>query len=139
MKLAKTIYASIAALTLPVMAVAGPLTVTVEDIANHKGTLKIGVYDATGYDGGNSVNGANVKVDGASETVTIEGLAPGEYGIKIFHDVDDDGEMDTNPFGLPTEPYAFSNNAKGRFGPAKWDAAKFTVTEDGATQTIALN
>lgn len=135
----KALTAALAALAMPVLASAGPLSLTVENIANETGTLKIGVYDEAGYKGGPALNGANVKVDAAAETVTIEGLVPGEYGIKVFHDVDDDGEMDTNPFGLPTEPYAFSNNAKGRFGPAKWDAAKFTVTEDGATQTIALN
>jgi uncharacterized protein (DUF2141 family) len=40
---------------------------------------------------------------------------------------------------MPTEPFAFSNNAKGRFGPAKWDDARFEVTEDGAVQIITLN
>ena len=45
--------------------------------------------------------------------------------------------MDLNPFGIPTEPYAFSNNAIGNMGPARWGQARFTVT--GATaQTIRL-
>ena len=45
--------------------------------------------------------------------------------------------MDANPFGLPTEPYGFSNNAVGNMGPASWDRARFTVS--GATaQTIRL-
>ena len=66
-------------------------------------------------------------------------LTPGEYGIKLYHDVNGDGEMNTNPFGMPIEPFAFSNNAKGRFGPARWDAARFEVTEEGASQTIAIN
>ena len=136
----KTLSAALiaAALIAPV-ASAGTLTVTLEDIKKTKGTVQMGIFDESGYETGEAVNGANVTIDEATETVTIEGLAPGFYGIKMFHDVNDDGEMNTNPFGMPTEPYAFSNNAKGRFGPAKWDAAKFEVTADGAVQTISIN
>ncbi len=47
------------------------------------------------------------------------------------------GKMDTNPFGMPVEPYAFSNNAVGNMGPAKWDRARFEVS--GQTlQTLNL-
>lgn len=139
MKLVKSLIAAGAAIALPAFAFATSLTLTVEGIESPTGTLMVGVYSADTYNGGDAVNGATISVDAEAETVTIDGLAPGEYGIKIFHDVDDDGQMDTNPFGMPTEPYAFSNNAKGRFGPATWDDAKFTVSEDGASQTIALN
>ena len=69
----------------------------------------------------------------------LEGLAPGEYAVKLYHDVNGDGEMNTNPFGMPIEPFAFSNDAKGRFGPAKWDAAKFTVGSEAVTHTITMN
>jgi len=53
--------------------------------------------------------------------------------------VDGNGQMNSNAFGIPSEPYAFSNNAQGTMGPAKWDAAKFIVTADGAVQIISLN
>lgn len=56
----------------------------------------------------------------------------------MFHDIDGDGKMGMNPFGMPIEPFAFSNNAPAQFGPAKWDAAKFEVSATGATQTIKL-
>ena len=131
-----------AALCLTVMApaaLAGPLTVTLENIQKQTGEIRLGVYDAAGYEGGQAVGGADVVVNAATVSVTIEGLAPGEYGIKLFHDVNGDGEMNSNPFGMPTEPFAFSNNAMGRFGPAKWDDARFEVTEDGAVQVISLN
>jgi len=120
-------------------ALAGPLTVTLENIQKQTGKIRLGVYDAAGYEAGKAVSGADVVVNAATVSVTVEGLAPGEYGIKLFHDVNGDGEMNSNPFGMPTEPFAFSNNAKGRFGPAKWDDARFEVTEDGAVQAITLN
>lgn len=113
------------------------LTVTVTDIKDVKGTLMIAVSDKSGYDSGKSVAAAATPVTGSSVTTTFD-LPPGQYGIKLFQDVDGDGKMGTNPFGAPIEPYAFSNNAKGQFGPAKWDAAAFQVTADGAVQTISL-
>ena len=48
-----------------------------------------------------------------------------------------DGEMNLNPFGIPSEPYAFSNNAVGNMGPASWERARFAVSGPVA-QTIRL-
>lgn len=135
----KLAFLALCAAALPVLASAETLTLTVDTIATPTGTMKIGLYDQDGYQGGAAVSGADIRVEGTSITVMIEGLEPGEYGIKLYHDVDDDGQMDTNPFGIPTEPYGFSNNAKGRFGPASWDAAKFVIGAEGAVHTISLN
>ena len=33
-------------------------------------------------------------------------------------------------FGIPSEDYGFSNNAKGTFGPPKYDDAKFNLIEN---------
>ncbi|MEL6691787.1 MAG: DUF2141 domain-containing protein [Pseudomonadota bacterium] len=121
------------------IALASDLTVNVESIAKAQGTIVLGLFDEASYDGDGAVNGANLKVEGNDVTVTFEGLEPGEYAVKLYHDVNDDGEMNTNPFGMPTEPFAFSNDAKGRFGPAKWDAAKLSVSTDGTVHTIKLN
>ena len=121
------------------IALAADLTVNVDSIAKAQGTIVLGLFDEGTYSGDGAVDGANLKVEGNTVSVTFEGLEPGEYAVKLYHDVNDDGEMNTNPFGMPTEPFAFSNDAKGRFGPAKWDAAKFSVGADGTVHTITLN
>jgi len=135
--------ALIAALAASMMAAplasASDLTVNVEGIAQAKGSIMMGLFDEATYNGDGAVNGANLKVEGDSVTAVFEGLEPGEYAVRLYHDVNDDGEMNTNPFGMPTEPFAFSNDARGRFGPAKWDAAKFTVSADGTIHTITMN
>jgi uncharacterized protein (DUF2141 family) len=131
-----------AVLFFPQSAMAEPapakLTVTVTNIAEHKGSLMIGVYDKAGYATDKQVAGGAVAVSADTVTTTFD-LPAGQYGIKMFHDVDGDGKMSTNPFGMPTEPFAFSNNAPAQFGPAKWDAAAFTVEAPATTQTIKLN
>lgn len=79
-----------------------------------------------------------VSVDKAEVAATIEGLAPGTYAIKLFHDVDGDGKMGTNPYGMPIEPFAFSNNAVGNMGPAKWADAKFDVKAGANVHSITV-
>lgn len=130
-----------AALVFPQIASAEPgkaqLTITVTGITEHKGALMIAVYDQAGYDTDKAVAGLTVPVTGDTASTTLD-LDPGRYGIKMFHDVDGDGKMGMNPFGMPIEPYAFSNSAPAQFGPAKWDAAAFTVEAPSTAHTIKL-
>jgi uncharacterized protein (DUF2141 family) len=64
-------------------------------------------------------------------------LEPGTYAVIVFHDLDGDGRLTMNPFGVPTEPFAFSNNARGNMGPASWEQASFTVRAD-TTHSIEI-
>lgn len=114
------------------------LTLTVTNIAEHKGALMIAVFDAAGYDTDAQVAAGMVPVSGDTATTTFD-LPAGQYGIKLFHDVDGDGKMGMNPFGMPIEPFAFSNSAPAQFGPAKWDAAKFDVVAPATSHTIKFN
>ena len=107
------------------------------ETASDSGKVMVALYDAATYNGGQPVRAAQVDVAAGQHSVSFEGLPAGEYGVKAFHDVNGDGRMNTNPFGMPTEPFAFSNNAVGNMGPAKWDRARFEVS--GATaQTIRI-
>jgi uncharacterized protein (DUF2141 family) len=53
------------------------------------------------------------------------GLAPGTYAVSVFHDENSNGRLDTNFMGIPREGVGASNNARGHFGPPKFDAAAF--------------
>ncbi len=102
-----------------------------------KGTLMVALYKGEeAYKGGKPVAAQQVAVSADTATATFD-VEPGQYGLKIFHDVNGNGKMDTNPFGMPVEPFAFSNNAKGRMGPAAWADAAFEVKGD-TTQDIAF-
>ena len=130
-----------ALLALPQSASAEPaakLSLTVTGIKDAKGALMIAVFDEAGYGKDKSVAAAAVPVTALTASTTFD-LPPGKYGIKMFHDVDGDGKMATNPFGMPIEPFGFSNNAPAQFGPATWQDAAFDVPSAGATQKIDLN
>ena len=107
------------------------------DTAADTGAVMVGLYDQVTYSGGQPLRSARIDVAAGERSVTFEGLPVGDYGVKAFHDVNGDGQMNRNPFGMPTEPYAFSNNAVGNMGPAGWDRARFAVSGPTA-QTITL-
>jgi uncharacterized protein (DUF2141 family) len=108
------------------------------DVGVQQGAVMVALFDSQGgYDGDRQLRGAMVDVAGGERVARFEGLPPGDYAVKTFHDVNGDGRMNTNPFGMPTEPYAFSNNAVGNMGPASWERARFTVSGE-TRQTLTL-
>jgi len=115
------------------------LVLTIDGIRKHAGSLRIGLYNSeTGRNAGRAIGGVNATVAGDVVVVEFDGLADGQYAINLFHDQDSNGEMNTNLFGIPSEPYAFSNNAKGNFGPAKWQDAAFEIAAGDNTHTITM-
>lgn len=115
------------------------LELTVTNVETADGAVHVAVFDSqNGWKSNSAVEGAVVDAATGSVTLTIDGLAPGEIGIKLYHDVDGDGDLDTRSFGIPSEPYGFSNDAPVSFGPPSFDSAAFDVTADGAIQTITL-
>lgn len=52
-------------------------------------------------------------------------IPTGVYAVACFHDEDKDREMDTGLFGIPSEGWVTSNQAKGYMGPPRFEDAKF--------------
>lgn len=74
-----------------------------------------------------------VRVTGPVMMITFADIPAGDHAIKAFHDVNDNGKLDTNWMGIPTEPYGFSNNAMGTFGPPSFQQASFGVKQGANT------
>ena len=63
---------------------------------------------------------------------STDSLPAGVYAVRVMHDVNGNGDLDSNLIGMPTEPFGFSNNARGNFGPPTFSDTKFTVNGDTA-------
>lgn len=63
---------------------------------------------------------------GEKATCRFDEVAPGTYAVSVLHDVNSNGDLDSNMLGIPKEPLGFSNGAKPKRGPPSFDAAKFT-------------
>lgn len=117
------------------------LRVKVENITAAKGRIHIGIYkDAATFPkkklafGGKEVP---VTATGPME-IELTGLAPGRYAIAVFHDLNGNGKLDANVFGVPTEPYAFSNGAVAKWSSPGFEEAAFDLAEGGKTISVAL-
>lgn len=142
-----TLLASALIATTPLAAApAAPATsATTLDVQFNGVETRTGAIQFVLFDSEDAYNGKGAPVravalpvkEGALSSV-IAGLAPGRYAIKAFHDIDGNGEMGVNPFGMPIEPFAFSNNAKGNRGPAVWADAAFTIAPGASVQAITI-
>jgi uncharacterized protein (DUF2141 family) len=104
-----------------------------------QGAVMVQLFNSeTGYRSGAGFGAQRVAITGATARVDFSDLAPGQYAFRMFHDVNGDGEMNTNVMGIPTEPFAFSNNARGSFGPARWEDAVFTLNAGANVQQITI-
>jgi uncharacterized protein (DUF2141 family) len=114
------------------------LTVTIDQISEQSGKLHVALYsDEQSYQQGKEPVSAVIKaVSGTTQQLVFTDLAAGSYAIKIMHDANDNGELDRNIMGIPSEGYGFSNNA-GKFGPASFKEASFRVAAD-TNQTIHI-
>ncbi len=70
--------------------------------------------------------------------VKLADLRPGRYGVMVFQDLNLDGKMNFNAVGFPLEPYGFSNNSRGLFGPPAWGKAAFRFGGEPAVHAIRL-
>ena len=83
--------------------------------------------------------GNNASVDGPLVTLKFPERGAGEVcSLRAFRDTNGNQKLDTNLLGKPSEPYAFSNNAKAQFGPPKPEATRFTLKPGLNRQAITL-
>lgn len=127
-----------APLPSPTATVQGQLT----NLHRGKGTCYLALFSsAEGFPKQTSraVRTLRVPVTAASCSFSFERLPPGSYALSVYHDENDNGRLDTNFLGIPTERYGFSNNArKMMFFPPSFAAARFEVPAAGATLLLHL-
>jgi uncharacterized protein (DUF2141 family) len=119
--LASTVYAQ-----------TGTVAVEVTQIDVKKGgVIKIGIYDSKSFPFlGKEVDGIDIEVKETSATYVFKNIPAGKYAIAVFQDSNVDGKLNKNMFGVPKEPYGFSNNKYGKFGPPDFGDVSFDVKED---------
>ncbi|MDQ1920286.1 DUF2141 domain-containing protein [Massilia pseudoviolaceinigra] len=127
-----------AALLTASLASAADLTIRIDDVRSDDGTVMVALYDSAGSFLKKPVGGAGGKAVKGSTTVTIKDLPAGHYAYAIYHDANANGKMDANMMGIPTEDFAFSNNALGKMGPPKFGDAMFTLPAAGLSAAVSL-
>lgn len=79
-----------------------------------------------------------VVVSDSRVVLIFDNVKAGIYCVSLYHDEDDNGQLNTGGlFGLPEEPYGFSNNPRTLFGPPDYDKCTIEV-KGNTTITVAL-
>ena len=113
------------------------LTIEVKGIKENKGKIFIAIYDSEENFLKKEI-GVIAEVKDKKATGILKGLKKGSYAVSLFHDENNNKKMDTKIFGIPKEPYGFSNDATGFMGPPKFQDAKFNL-DSNKTITINVN
>lgn len=106
------------------------LTVSISDLKNNTGSIRVALYNSDGTFLKTAYKSVSSDIKNNKATVTFTGIPTGEYGISTFHDENNNEVLDKNMVGIPSEDYAFSNEAKGFMGPPSYKATKFKVNKD---------
>jgi uncharacterized protein (DUF2141 family) len=106
------------------------LSVTVLGLKNNTGALTAELYNAKGKFLKTPYKTVSTAIKSNTASVTFAEIPKGEYTVMVYHDENNNKKLDKNFIGMPKEPVACSNNAKGFMGPPKYDDAKFTISAD---------
>jgi uncharacterized protein (DUF2141 family) len=102
--------------------------VEIDGLRNDKGQVLCALFSsAEGFPKNSAKAAVHAKSDISHGHAFCEfpGIPSGTYAVSAFHDENSNGKMDTNFMGIPREGVGASNNAKGHFGPPKFEAAAF--------------
>jgi uncharacterized protein (DUF2141 family) len=132
---------------------AGDFKVTILGVPSNSGALMIGLYDNAESFQRAIVNstkvgllndkerliGVTMRAKIGAKSIGFTQLAAGRYAVIVFHDQNDDGLLDEDLIGTPTEAYGFSNNVTSVFSAPSVDAAAVTLGSAAQSASISLN
>lgn len=104
------------------------ITINVSNIRNSKGTIKWAVFkDATKFNSksGYADAGSTVAKKG-SILIKTKNIPDGIYAISVYHDENNNSDVDFHFLGMPVEGFGFSQNPRIYFGAPKFKECSFT-------------
>lgn len=120
--------------------VSSPVTVVVSSLASTHSAVKVYFYNVreSFLKPHQYVFFKVVKPAGQDRITLPVNLPHGEWAVAITQDTNNNDKLDKNFMGIPTEPYAFSNNIRPKLAPPVFDDCKFTVSGSGTVVAIKL-
>jgi uncharacterized protein (DUF2141 family) len=114
------------------------LDISVSNLRSDRGVVLVNVDTEASWfrDSAAPMRSLRLTPANRSAQIRVEGLPPGDYAIRVHHDENGDGRLNTGLFGIPSERYGFSGRSR-RLGPPPFAEAKFEFPEF-ATQAISL-
>jgi uncharacterized protein (DUF2141 family) len=115
-----------------------PLTLVVKNVKASTGTIRVGIFKDENTFLKEAWIGKVVKAEKGEITVVFEEVPAGKYGISVIHDENENGELDSNFIGVPTEGFGFGNDAMGTFGPPDFEKASVEIGTGKVSITVNM-
>ena len=118
----------------------GTLTVNISSIESEKGTIRVNIFRKEDDIFGKPYLLKLITPDTDGIKVAFENLPFSEYVVYVFHDKNNNKKMD-HSWGLPAEPFGYSNNWKLTLfsGKPSYEKTKMTFSKSNTTVNIKLN
>ena len=119
----------------------GQLHLKLENIESIEGSIRIAVFeDKSSFEKKEECELCLERKVHSTEDIkiTLDSLSFGQYAIAIYHDQNDNDKLDKSLLGIPTEPYAFSNNPKVKWKAPSFEEVAFTFSEDQQSLSLTL-
>ncbi|QOL51609.1 DUF2141 domain-containing protein [Massilia litorea] len=129
-------FVACAALMCALNASAATVEVRVSGVTA-KGNVKVAVCDRERFLK-QCAWSASAPAQPGETTVVVKGVPAGTWAVLAYQDENGNNELDRNFVGMPKEPYGFSRDARGKFGPPSFEDAAIEVGETQATATVRL-
>ena len=113
------------------------ITVTIDNIKNNTGKVLFALHTEDTFLIKQPIQATGTTIEGNKEKVTFTNVPKGAYAITCVHDENDNGKIDFDASGMPTEDYGMCNNVLS-YGPPEFGSAKFTVSDTDLTMKIVL-
>lgn len=131
-------YAIATALAATSVAHAADMTIDVAGLKNANGKVMVAVFDSADHFLKQPLRTGTVDAQAGTVRMVLTGLPPGDYAISLFHDQNGNGKLDKNLVGMPIEPYGFSNDAAGAYGPPTFQQSVTHLAAAGNVLKVSL-
>lgn len=112
------------------------LQVVIEGVTRAEGTMNVALYDSEAGFRKTMARAQRLPARAGAMTVTFDDLPAGDYAVLVFQDLDGDETLDSNLFGLPTEPWGASLLGRSVFGAPGWKDTRFPLP--GTAQPVRV-
>lgn len=111
--------------------------ITITNIKTTDGTIVMSVHDSE-KSFNKRIPLETCRLSPEMSTVSCElELVPGEYAFCVFHDTNNDNDLNSNKIGIPKEPFGFSNY-EGKSAPGNFKKHKVAVSKPSEEVEIPL-
>lgn len=114
----------------------GCASVEVQNLHTGQGPLMLAAYTDAASFRKTPTSQLQMAVNAETMQLQVCGLSGAAVALTLYQDLNGNGKLDANPFGVPTEPWGASGKTSGLAAPT-WESAQ--VPLDGQPIVVKLS